>query len=132
MVDDLVGQIVHIDDGFADAGVTELVEHMIEQRAARHADQRLRHPVRQRTHAHTEACGEHHGFAGFDGHFLNFLEPHPGYANHITAIRAAHRWSALAALHDGCATTRVGQTSAGARLAAFFFLSPCFRKLTPI
>ena len=30
MIDDLVGQIVHVDDRFADAGVRELVEHMIE------------------------------------------------------------------------------------------------------
>src|ERR1700688_889230 len=47
VLDDLVGQIVHIDDGFADACVGKLVEHMIEQRASRYGHQRLRHLVRQ-------------------------------------------------------------------------------------
>ena len=37
VIDDLVGQIVHIDDGFTDAGVAELIQHVIEQRMARHA-----------------------------------------------------------------------------------------------
>ena len=75
MIDDLVGQIMHIDDGLADAGVAELVEHMIEQRAAGHGHQRLRHPVGQRAHAHAEAGGEDHGFGGLDGHVQEFLEP---------------------------------------------------------
>ena len=43
MLDDLVGQIMHVDDGLADAGLGELVEHMIEQRLAGHAHQRFRH-----------------------------------------------------------------------------------------
>src|SRR5665811_287046 len=74
VIDDLVGQIVHIDDGFADAGVAELVEHMIEQRAARDAHQRLWHPVRQGAHAHAKSGGEDHGFEGLDGHFRNFSD----------------------------------------------------------
>jgi len=43
--DDLVPQITHVDDGVGDAGRGKLVEHMVEQRAARHANQRLRHVV---------------------------------------------------------------------------------------
>ncbi len=69
VLDDLVGQIMHIDDGFADAGVGELVEHMIEQRTAGHGHQWLRHLVRQGTHARAEAGGENHGFGWFNGHF---------------------------------------------------------------
>ena len=75
VIDDLVGQIMHVDDGFADAGIAELVEHMIEQRAAGHAHQRLWHPVGQGAHAHAKSGGEDHGFGGFDGHFGNFCEP---------------------------------------------------------
>ena len=62
MIDDLVGQIMHVDDGLDDAGLAELVEHMVEQRAARHLHQRLRHVVRQGPHAHAETGGEDHGF----------------------------------------------------------------------
>src|SRR5580693_5525392 len=61
VIDDLVGQIMHIDDGFADAGVAEFIEHMIEQCPARHPHQRLWHPVRQGTHAHAETGGKDHG-----------------------------------------------------------------------
>ena len=72
VLDDLVGQIMHVDDGLADAGVGELVEHMVEQRLAGDAHQRLRHLVGQRPHAQAETGGEDHGFGGFDGHFGNF------------------------------------------------------------
>jgi hypothetical protein len=48
---------------------------MIEQRAARHAYQRFWYSVRQRPHANAKSCGEHHGFARFDGHLQRFLEP---------------------------------------------------------
>ena len=48
---------------------------MIEQRAAGHPHQRLRHLVGQRPHAHAETGGEDHGFGGLDGHFWKFLEP---------------------------------------------------------
>ena len=61
-----------IDDGFADAGAAEFVEHMIEQRAAGHLHQGFGQPVRQRAHAHAKAGGEDHGFGGIDGHFRNF------------------------------------------------------------
>ena len=74
MFDDLVGQIVNVDDRLADAGVAELVEHVIEQRAACHRHQWLRHPIRQRAHAQAETGGEDHGFVGFDGHFGTALE----------------------------------------------------------
>ncbi len=72
VIDDLIGQIVHIDDSVARACVAELVEHMVEQRAAGDADQRLWHPVRQGPHAHAKTGGEDHGFSGFDGHSGNF------------------------------------------------------------
>ena len=72
MLDDLVGQIMHVDHGFADAGAGELVQHVIEQRLAGHAHQRLRHLVGQRAHAQAETGGEDHGFGGRDGHFWNF------------------------------------------------------------
>ena len=88
--DDLVGQIMHIDDGFADAGVGELVEHMIEQRLAGHAHQRLRHVVGQRAHAQAETGGEDHGFGGRNGHFGNFSNHRmrqDHIMDHITAIR---------------------------------------------
>ena len=75
MIDDLVGQIMHVDDSLADAGIAELVEHMVEQRPACHAHQRLWHPVGQRPHADAETGGEDHGFGGLDGHFKNFSNP---------------------------------------------------------
>ena len=73
--DDLVGQVMHVDHGFGDAGVGELVQHMVKQRLAGHAHQRLRHMVGQGAHAHAEAGGEDHGFGGRDGHLGEFLEP---------------------------------------------------------
>ena len=89
MLDDLVGQIMHVDHGFADAGVGELVEHMVEQRLAGHAHQRLRHVVGQRAHAQAETGGEDHGFGGRDGHFGSF-------SNHqwLGAARSYHGDSA--------------------------------------
>jgi hypothetical protein len=86
---------VHIDDGFVDAGIGQLVEHVIEQRTARHLHQRLRHPVRQGAHAQAEAGGEDHGFAGFDRHVRKFLGPWVGFSNHITAFGAAYRVSPM-------------------------------------
>ena len=68
MMDDLLRQIVHIDDGFVGPGIGELVEDMIQQRTPGDTNQRLRHPVGQRAHAHAEAGCEYHGFAGSDGH----------------------------------------------------------------
>ena len=58
---DLVGEVMHIDDGGGDAGMRQLVEHVVDQRLAGDRDQRLRHVVRQRTHARAEAGGHHHG-----------------------------------------------------------------------
>ena len=75
MLDDLVGQIMHVDHGFADAGAGELVQHVIEQRLAGDAHQRLRHVVGQRAHAQAETGGEDHGFGGRNGHLAEFLEP---------------------------------------------------------
>ena len=54
------------------AGAAELVERVIEQRAARDLHQGLWHPVRQRAHAQAKAGGENHGFGGLDGHLENF------------------------------------------------------------
>ena len=51
MSDDLVGQVMHVDDRLGDAGLGELVQHVVEQRAAGNGNQRLRHMLRQRTHA---------------------------------------------------------------------------------
>jgi hypothetical protein len=61
---------MHIDDGFADTGESQLVEHMIEQRLPGHGYQRFRHCVGQRTHAEAETGGENHGFGGFHGHVV--------------------------------------------------------------
>ena len=70
MFDDLVGQVVHIDHRLADAGVAELVEHVIKQRLARDPHQRFRHLVGEGAHPHAETGGEDHGFGGMNGHFL--------------------------------------------------------------
>ena len=74
VIDDLVGQIMHIDHGLADAGVAELVEHMIEQRLPATRTSGFGICVGQGTHAHAETGGEDHGFGGLDGHFWKFLE----------------------------------------------------------
>ena len=123
VIDDLVGQIMHVDDGLADAGVGELVEHVIEQRLARHAHQRLWHPVGQRPHAQAETGGEDHGFGGFDGHFRSFSKPICSQlrGSYHGDSRAHAIVDAIAAGHDGCTTASCGsvQTSralAGARL----------------
>ena len=62
VIDDLIGQIMHIDDGLGDTGGSQLVQHMIEQRLAGNLHQRLRHGVGQRPHAQTKTSGEDHGF----------------------------------------------------------------------
>jgi hypothetical protein len=102
---------VHVDDRFADAGVTELVEHMIKQRPACDAYQGFWHVIGQRTHAQAETCGKNHGFGGIDGHsgilgpLFQRLWRKSGYrdqdkrkllkitADHITAIHTPHRCS---------------------------------------
>jgi hypothetical protein len=87
MLDDLVRQIMHIDHCLGDAGAGELVQHVIEQRLAGNAHQRLRHVVGQRAHAQAETGGEDHGFGGGNGH-LRCFSNHPNRAvHHITAIR---------------------------------------------
>src|SRR6266567_9145690 len=56
-----------------------------------------------------------------------------GLADHIMVIRPAHDPDAIVIGHDGCATgDNQASAACGPRLAAFFFLSPCLRKLTPI
>ena len=57
----LVGEVMHVDDGFFDAGVGETIEHMVNERFARDPHQRLRHRVGQRAHACAESGGQHHG-----------------------------------------------------------------------
>ena len=74
MIDDLVGQIMHIDDGLAHAGLRQLVEHMVQQGPARDRHQRFRHPVGQGAHANAKAGGEDHGFGGLDGHVQQILK----------------------------------------------------------
>src|SRR5215212_4724894 len=66
VIDDLVRQIVHVDYGFADTSLGELVEHMIEQRSARHTHQWLWHMIGQRAHPYPEAGREYHCFVGSD------------------------------------------------------------------
>ena len=135
VIDDLVGQIVHVDDGLADAGIAELVEHMIEQRAAGDAHQRLRHLVGQRPHAQAETGGEDHGFGGLDGHFRNFSNRCGARGSYHGDSCARIDLGAIAARHDGYATAteyRVQTSACSRRRAGFFFLSPCFRKLAPI
>jgi hypothetical protein len=88
MLNDLVGQVMHIHDGLADASARELVQHVVEQRLTGDADQRLRHMVGQGAHAHTETGGKNHGFGGRNGHFLEFLSnPSNRAADHTTPIR---------------------------------------------
>ncbi len=134
VLDDLVGQVMHVDHGLADAGLGELVEYVIEQRLSRHAHQRLRHMVGQRAHAQTETGGKDHGFGGRNGHLWNFSNQ-ISVADHTTTISPEPATSeALVAADDG-RTTAVDaakpQTSASStpRLAAFFFLSPCFQEV---
>ncbi len=99
-----------VDDGFADAGTAELVEHMIEQGAARHLHQGLWHPVCQRAHAQPKAGGEDHGFGGLDGHLRNFSNCYYVRIMHehresYHAIPAAHYWViAIIVRYDGCTT----------------------------
>jgi hypothetical protein len=61
VADKLLGEVVHVDDGFFDAGVGETIEHMVNERFARDPHERLRHGVGQRAHARAEAGGQHHG-----------------------------------------------------------------------
>ena len=68
MAFDQVGEIMHVDHRALDARRREPVEHMIDQRLARHRHERLRHAVGQRPHPLAEACGEHHGGAGSGRH----------------------------------------------------------------
>jgi hypothetical protein len=74
VIDDLVGQIMHVDGSFACACVAELVEHMIKQRAAGHPHQRLWNPIGQGAHADAKSGSEDHGFGGFDGHIRDFSD----------------------------------------------------------
>ncbi len=74
MIDDLVRQIMHVDDGLGHAGRGKLVQHVVKQRSARHPDQGLRQMVGQWPHAQAEAGRENHGFAGIDGHFGSFSD----------------------------------------------------------
>ena len=55
-----VGEIMDVDHRALDSGRTQPIEHMIEQRLARHLDQRLRPRRRQRAHPLAQAGGHHH------------------------------------------------------------------------
>ena len=59
---------MHVDDRLRDAIFGETIEAMIDQRFARHLDQRLRQGLRQRPHARAEAGGEHHRGLRHGGH----------------------------------------------------------------
>ena len=83
MLDDLVGQVMHVDHCLGDAGAAELVEHVVEQWLAGNPNQRLRQGVGEGAHAQAETGGEDHGFGGMDGHsfrgFSNSLrQPYHG------------------------------------------------------
>jgi hypothetical protein len=82
---------MHVDHGLADAGAGELVKHVIEQRLAGDAHQRLRHVVGQWAHAQAETGGKDHGFGGCNGHSRNFSNPSNQAMDHITAIRLNQR-----------------------------------------
>ncbi len=89
MLDDLVRQIVHVDHRLGHAGIAELVQDVVEQRAAGHLHQRLWHMVRQGPHAQAEAGSEDHGFGGLDGHLRDFSNRESRCVDHTMAIRAA-------------------------------------------
>ena len=57
---------MHVDHGLADAGAGELVEHVVEQRLAGDADQRLWHVVGEGAHAHTETGGKNQSAVHWD------------------------------------------------------------------
>ena len=57
---ELIGQIMHIDDGGLDAGHSQPVEHMIEQSPSRERHQWLRHAESERTHPLALAGCQHH------------------------------------------------------------------------
>jgi hypothetical protein len=88
VIDDLIGQIVHIDDSLRDTRNGKLVQDMVEQRLACHFDERLRHAIGQGPHALAEACREYHGFARLDGHFGDFLKWIVTPAGLTTVIRS--------------------------------------------
>ena len=71
-------------------GGGQLVQHVIEQRLAHHAHQRLWHMIGQRAHPQAETGGEDHGFLGRDGHFLQFSK-RISALDHITVIRLIQR-----------------------------------------
>ncbi len=56
-----VGQIVNVHHCFAHTGRTQAVQAMIEERLARHFNERLRTGCGQRPHALAEPGGHHHG-----------------------------------------------------------------------
>ena len=60
----LVGAVMHVDHGRADAGFREGVEDVIDQWPAGHLDQRLGDRFGDRPHAQPEPGGEHHGAIG--------------------------------------------------------------------
>ena len=57
---ELIGEVVHVDDGRLDAGLRESVEHVIDQRTPRERDERLRHGQSERAHALALARGQNH------------------------------------------------------------------------
>ena len=56
---ELVGVVMHVDDGARDAGGGQPVEHVIDQRAPGERHERLGDVVRQRPHARAEPGCEH-------------------------------------------------------------------------
>jgi hypothetical protein len=82
---------MHIDHGLTDTGRGELVQHVVEQRLAGNAHQRLRHVVGQWAHAQAKTGGEDHGFAWCNGHSLSFSNHQNRAADHTTVIRRSQR-----------------------------------------
>ncbi len=58
---DLVGEVVHVDDGARDAGIREAIEHVVDERATAERHHRLRHGGSEWAHTFAESGGKHEG-----------------------------------------------------------------------
>src|SRR5690606_24961923 len=68
MLDDLVAEIVHVDDGSLDAAGGEAIEPPVEQRSSSDLDKRLRRMVGQWTHALAEPGRQNHRLFRLSAH----------------------------------------------------------------
>ena len=63
VVDDLVGEVVHVDHSPTETGIVEPPRHMTQERLIAHGHQCLGHGVGERPQAGTESGGENHGLS---------------------------------------------------------------------